>query len=161
MTRYNELDFGKIHSEKSKTATKSRNQKAKKLSSKTMKAFIFQWSGRQDLNLRPLVPQTSALPDCATPRTKQGGFITLDLGCQARIIHSLFFICAEKDDTMLICLKFHGFPGHACYTLKSLLEKHVRLMMRQSRLLNPETSLMCKFIFLWNIFCILKTTYMR
>ena len=26
------------------------------------------WSGRQDLNLRPLDPQSSALPDCATPR---------------------------------------------------------------------------------------------
>ena len=26
------------------------------------------WSGRQDLNLRPLGPQPSALPDCATPR---------------------------------------------------------------------------------------------
>lgn len=26
------------------------------------------WSGRQDLNLRPLVPQTSALPSCATTR---------------------------------------------------------------------------------------------
>lgn len=26
------------------------------------------WSGRQDLNLRPRVPKTRALPDCATPR---------------------------------------------------------------------------------------------
>ena len=26
------------------------------------------WSGRQDLNLRPLHPQRSALPDCATAR---------------------------------------------------------------------------------------------
>ena len=26
------------------------------------------WSGRQDLNLRPLDPQSSALPGCATPR---------------------------------------------------------------------------------------------
>ncbi len=26
------------------------------------------WSERQDLNLRPLVPQTSALPGCATLR---------------------------------------------------------------------------------------------
>ena len=28
----------------------------------------FTRSGRQDLNLRPLGPQPSALPDCATPR---------------------------------------------------------------------------------------------
>ena len=26
------------------------------------------WSGRQDLNLRPLTPQANALPDCATSR---------------------------------------------------------------------------------------------
>jgi hypothetical protein len=26
------------------------------------------WSGWQDSNLRPLDPQSSALPDCATPR---------------------------------------------------------------------------------------------
>ena len=28
------------------------------------------WSGRQDLNLRPLAPHASALPDCATARLK-------------------------------------------------------------------------------------------
>ena len=30
--------------------------------------WVENWSGRQDLNLRPLGPQPSALPDCATPR---------------------------------------------------------------------------------------------
>ena len=30
--------------------------------------LMFQWSGRLDLNQRPLSPQDSALPDCATPR---------------------------------------------------------------------------------------------
>jgi muramoyltetrapeptide carboxypeptidase len=30
-------------------------------------SFLF-WSGREDLNLRPLEPHSSALPDCATPR---------------------------------------------------------------------------------------------
>jgi hypothetical protein len=30
----------------------------------------FKWSGRQDLNLRPLAPQASALPGCATPRKR-------------------------------------------------------------------------------------------
>src|SRR2546422_1834155 len=29
------------------------------------------WSGRRDLNPRPLAPQASALPGCATPRTIQ------------------------------------------------------------------------------------------
>ena len=28
----------------------------------------FRWSGRLDLNQRPLAPQASALPGCATPR---------------------------------------------------------------------------------------------
>ncbi len=28
------------------------------------------WSGREDLNLRPLRPERSALPGCATPRQK-------------------------------------------------------------------------------------------
>ena len=26
------------------------------------------WSGREDLNLRPPTPHAGALPDCATPR---------------------------------------------------------------------------------------------
>jgi hypothetical protein len=29
------------------------------------------WSGREDLNFRPLEPHSSALPDCATPRHKK------------------------------------------------------------------------------------------
>src|SRR5512136_3059874 len=28
------------------------------------------WSGREDLNLRPLEPHSSALPGCATPRNR-------------------------------------------------------------------------------------------
>jgi hypothetical protein len=30
-----------------------------------------QWSGRRDLNTRPLAPEASALPSCATSRTKK------------------------------------------------------------------------------------------
>jgi hypothetical protein len=30
--------------------------------------YRFDWSGREDLNLRPLGPKPSALPGCATPR---------------------------------------------------------------------------------------------
>ncbi len=30
--------------------------------------LILIWSGRKDLNLRPLAPHASALPGCATPR---------------------------------------------------------------------------------------------
>ena len=29
---------------------------------------VFIWSGREDLNLRPLAPHASTLPGCATPR---------------------------------------------------------------------------------------------
>lgn len=32
---------------------------------------LLNWSGRQDLNLRPLAPHASALPGCATPRERQ------------------------------------------------------------------------------------------
>jgi hypothetical protein len=32
---------------------------------------MYFWSGREDLNLRPLEPHSSALPDCATPRHEQ------------------------------------------------------------------------------------------
>ena len=32
-----------------------------------------QWSGRQDLNLRPPDPQSGALPGCATPRGRERG----------------------------------------------------------------------------------------
>ncbi len=33
--------------------------------------YCYFWSGREDLNLRPLEPHSSALPDCATPRHKR------------------------------------------------------------------------------------------
>ena len=33
-----------------------------------LKVISMYWSGRQDLNLRPLDPQSSALTGCATPR---------------------------------------------------------------------------------------------
>ena len=33
--------------------------------------YLDVWSGREDLNLRPLAPHASALPDCATPRPYQ------------------------------------------------------------------------------------------
>jgi len=33
----------------------------------------FRWSGRLDLNQRPLAPQASALPGCATPRYGSAG----------------------------------------------------------------------------------------
>jgi streptomycin 6-kinase len=36
----------------------------------TLRTRRRRWSGRGDLNPRPLVPQTSALPSCATPRAR-------------------------------------------------------------------------------------------
>ncbi len=38
------------------------------------------WSGRRDLNPRPPVPQTGALPDCATPRPCRRCYQTAPLG---------------------------------------------------------------------------------
>ena len=34
------------------------------------KQIFVNWSGRQDLNLRPSAPHADALPGCATPRTR-------------------------------------------------------------------------------------------
>ena len=33
--------------------------------------YTFDWSGRGDLNSRPLGPEPSALPSCATPRPRR------------------------------------------------------------------------------------------
>ena len=44
---------------------KNRNNKKKRLNNMFNLFFL---SGRQDSNLRPPVPKTGALPDCATPR---------------------------------------------------------------------------------------------
>src|SRR5438128_11113916 len=35
------------------------------------------WSGREDLNLRPPAPKAGALPGCATPRQKRTGVFIL------------------------------------------------------------------------------------
>ena len=39
-----------------------------KKSHSTMRCFFKKWSRRQDLNLQPLGPKPSALPNCATSR---------------------------------------------------------------------------------------------
>src|SRR5205823_9322672 len=41
---------------------------------KASKIRGLQWSGRLDLNQRPLAPQASALPGCATPRKRRGKY---------------------------------------------------------------------------------------
>jgi hypothetical protein len=58
------------------------------------------WSGREDLNLRPLRPERSALPGCATPRpgrTEQEFRIVLQQGGKTQAVrfsHSLAGHCA-------------------------------------------------------------------
>ena len=45
------------------------------------------WSGREDLNLRPLRPERSALPGCATPRPGRIEYewrIVLQDGCKTQ-----------------------------------------------------------------------------
>lgn len=41
-----------------------------RLGARGQDANIRSWSGQQDSNLRPEVPETSALPDCAMPRCR-------------------------------------------------------------------------------------------
>src|SRR5262249_4222606 len=43
----------------------------------------YQWSGQQDLNLRPSGPEPDALPDCATPRRTLGFDTRFNLARQA------------------------------------------------------------------------------
>ena len=45
---------------------------------------VVKWSERQDLNLRPFVPQTNALPGCATPRLR-GDIEKAGIGCNPQI----------------------------------------------------------------------------
>ena len=58
------------------------------------------WSGREDLNLRPLRPERSALPGCATPRpgrTEHEFEIVLQQGGKTQAVcfsHSLARHCA-------------------------------------------------------------------
>src|SRR5687768_7725472 len=40
------------------------------------------WSGREDSNLRPLEPHSSALPDCATPRPRDEAQCNKRLGAE-------------------------------------------------------------------------------
>ena len=70
--------------------TKNRDQKPQPKNKKDLQenpeSLSIIWSGRLDLNQRPLVPQTSALPDCATPRAankNKASFTTLSKKCQA------------------------------------------------------------------------------
>jgi hypothetical protein len=51
-------------------------------------------SGRQDLNLRPLGPQPSALPDCATPR---GVFILTDRRARCLRECLVCLICSARE----------------------------------------------------------------
>ena len=50
-------------------------------------AFGFKWSGRPDSNRRPLDPQSSALPGCATAR-RQGSLYPLPLPGARLALHS-------------------------------------------------------------------------
>jgi hypothetical protein len=58
--------------------------------------FVFSWSGRQDLNLRPLHPQRSALPDCATARLRKKRS-----KCCGRFVRQAFIIWIRRIKTAL------------------------------------------------------------
>ena len=51
------------------------------------------WSGREDLNLRPLAPHASTLPGCATPRKRK---IIPKKGAQRCRISRIFFTSCLK-----------------------------------------------------------------
>ena len=45
-----------------------------------MAQLLENWSGREDLNLRPPAPHAGALPGCATPRIRHAG-------CRVKVDH--------------------------------------------------------------------------
>ena len=76
-TRYfvctsNNTDHRSINRRKAKTkkrlAVKPDARYSKKEPHSHAVLELLSWSGRRDSNSRPLVPETSALPNCATPR---------------------------------------------------------------------------------------------
>ena len=71
------------------------------------------WSGRKDLNLRPLRPERSALPGCATPRPGE-----VSRKGVASILH-------QRVETQAVRLR-HAAAGHL-----ALREVHT---LRQSRI---------------------------
>ena len=56
------------------------------------------WSGREDLNLRPLRPERSALPGCATPRP-------------GRTESEFWIVLQEWGKTQAVCFS-HSLAGY-------------------------------------------------
>ena len=56
-----------------------------------MLRFGENWSERQDSNLRPLVPQTSALPGCATLRLEAPHVASLITNAKLKALHPRFW----------------------------------------------------------------------
>ena len=76
------------------------------------KPFV-SWSGRQDLNLRHLDPQSSALPSCATARSfGKSNYSTQNIECQANRGANLSLLCntvpgiTNKKEQSVIFLSF-------------------------------------------------------
>jgi hypothetical protein len=74
-------------------------------------SLYWYWSGRQDLNLRPLVPQTSALPDCATPRAvlTRRLLAPFEKGVKKfQFFHGFFFVpgCDKKHNFIARALEY-------------------------------------------------------
>ncbi len=63
-----------------------------------MSTIHTQWSGREDLNLRPLAPHASTLPGCATPRT--GNYIKQHFNLE--IITEKCIIQERRSDIILL-----------------------------------------------------------
>ena len=57
-------------------------------------AVLLSWSGRLDLNQRPLAPHASALPDCATPRPVFD--MTISRTCALLGTHLIYEIAHQK-----------------------------------------------------------------
>src|SRR5256885_1075393 len=79
------------------------------------------WSGRRDLNPRPLAPQASALPGCATPRTIQVSLAGIDLFRIAKNLQHLVDLVLHAPD-YLDCVARRPSFLYACPCMPPTLQ---------------------------------------
>ena len=72
------------------------------------------WSGREDLNLRPLRPERSALPGCATPRP-------------GRTEHEFWIVLQQGGKTQAMCFRHSLARDRAVHHIHPFGQTRVRM----------------------------------
>src|SRR2546426_1935833 len=115
------------------------------------------WSGRRDLNPRPLAPQASALPGCATPRTIQTCRARFELRRIAENFQHLVDFVLHAPDHFDRIARRPPFL-HACPCMPPTLQTLQRepLLDRKSTRLNSS-----HLVISYAVFCLKKKTIVR